>query len=349
MIPGASRTFERLGWSHLLEESTPHSFLAPWPLPTRSLPGATPCSTSSHSTVSTGLEISAPGARSLVAGTSGPGGSGTTQAHQSQWPPPLFRSRPRGSQYTRPIIGHRRCQLVIAATGRSSAPPFLPVEIESGCRRRLHSRPSSKMSARKPISRSLEAVVHGWIWWLPLGDGRASLHFYAIPPRSKRSVVQTSGSAPSNLSRDPLATVRPPVPGEPQRPRGSTRSLPGYCSPGMPSAPSTPSPVKDWKRLSSRRRPPPWPPATVLLGDASAANDGRSPTALGTGSVSDPPATSARSLPLGDEISRGTLLAARHALASRTNSGEPTGRPAVPFAAITTAPGLGCRRRSTGE
>jgi len=111
-------------------------------------------------------------------------------------------------------------RLIIAATGRSSGPPLLPV----ATRHRL-----PEMIALSAIvdcgdtdedASVIEAVAEGWIWWLPFGDGRASVALFCDPSEVrargreevwKSALNQSQGAArgiDATPTRGTLATAR---------------------------------------------------------------------------------------------------------------------------------------------
>jgi flavin-dependent dehydrogenase len=185
MIPGASRTFERLGWSHLLEESTPHSFLHPGPSRRGRCWGNSMLDIQPLERSQRGWRFLRPGLdhwlqeQAVQAGVELRKHTRASGPLPSSGQGPVALSTPDRSSVT------VDAKLVIAATGRSSAPPFLPVEIEERLPETIAlSTIVEDVSEETDIS-IIEAVVHGWIWWLPLGDGRASLALLCDPAEVK--------------------------------------------------------------------------------------------------------------------------------------------------------------------
>jgi len=79
---------------------------------------------------------------------------------------------------------------IIAATGRSSCAPLLPVEIEDQLPPMIAlSTVIDDLDGEKDTS-IIEAVPQGWVWWLPFGDGRCNLALLCDPAQVRQRGAQ---------------------------------------------------------------------------------------------------------------------------------------------------------------
>lgn len=110
--------------------------------------------------------------------------------------------------------------LVIGATGRSSSSPFLPVEVVEKSPEMITLSTLIDWDARGEDRSVIEAVAEGWIWWLPLTEGRASLALFCDPQEVRqrgrgevwRSALEgargPAKNGPALSDRGTLATAR---------------------------------------------------------------------------------------------------------------------------------------------
>jgi len=110
--------------------------------------------------------------------------------------------------------------LVIAATGRSSGAPFLPVEVSERSPEMIALNAIVESPAELEDRSVIEAVAEGWIWWLPLGDGRVSLALFCDPLEVRKkgrlevwrsalgAALGPARGCPSGVRRGTLATAR---------------------------------------------------------------------------------------------------------------------------------------------
>ena len=71
--------------------------------------------------------------------------------------------------------------LVIAATGRASGAPLLPVEVIDRLPDLIAISSVVDGTPTDADASVVEAVAEGWIWWLPFADGRSSLALFCDP------------------------------------------------------------------------------------------------------------------------------------------------------------------------
>ncbi|MGE4620026.1 MAG: FAD-dependent monooxygenase [Planctomycetota bacterium] len=110
--------------------------------------------------------------------------------------------------------------LVIAATGRNTGAPLLPVEITDRLPEMIALSAVIESTAEEAQSSLIEAVAEGWLWWLPIDEARISLALFCDPAQVKalgrdevwNSALQAArGPARdihSSSSRGTLATAR---------------------------------------------------------------------------------------------------------------------------------------------
>ncbi|NRA76089.1 MAG: tryptophan 7-halogenase [Planctomycetes bacterium] len=111
-------------------------------------------------------------------------------------------------------------QLIIAATGRSSGAPLLPVETGQRLPEMIALSAIVDSPDTDDDASVIEAVREGWIWWLPFGDGRASVALFCDPSEIrdrgraevwKSALGQSQGAAhdfDKTSTRGTLATAR---------------------------------------------------------------------------------------------------------------------------------------------
>ncbi len=97
--------------------------------------------------------------------------------------------------------------LVIAATGRASGSPLLPVEVVDRLPDMIAISSVVDGTPADADASVVEAVAEGWIWWLPFADGRSSLALFCDPAEVRdrgRDAVWTSAMS---AAVGPAATV----------------------------------------------------------------------------------------------------------------------------------------------
>ena len=95
-------------------------------------------------------------------------------------------------------------KLVIGATGRASGPPLLPVETTEKLPDMIALSTIVESPEAETEASLIEAVAEGWLWWLPFGDGRASLALFCDPAE-----VRTTGR--NELWNSALQSARGPA------------------------------------------------------------------------------------------------------------------------------------------
>jgi flavin-dependent dehydrogenase len=110
--------------------------------------------------------------------------------------------------------------LVIAATGRASGSPLLPVEVVDRLPDMIAISTVVDGEPADADASVVEAVAEGWIWWLPFADGRSSLALFCDPAEVRdrgrdevwtsalRAAVGPAATVESAQLRGTLATAR---------------------------------------------------------------------------------------------------------------------------------------------
>ncbi|MEC9476138.1 MAG: NAD(P)/FAD-dependent oxidoreductase [Planctomycetota bacterium] len=103
-------------------------------------------------------------------------------------------------------------KLVIAATGRASGPPLLPVETTERLPDMIALCATVESSADEAESSLIEAVAEGWLWWLPFGDGSASLALFCDPAQLRSVGRDQLWNSALSGSRGPARSVDSIIP-----------------------------------------------------------------------------------------------------------------------------------------